>query len=184
MATEVRTLLVFKEAPDALQKLQHSKKETNRWIIAFEEKKYVLMLTHSCIWVCVCVCVLWPFISYHVSFCCFIAKWEFNIGMGDSLCLFTIQALWFPCLFFWSSPLLRVCMCKEGALSGLDIFLKKKKKNKNKKKPHKRDFLFMPVANCRADPWDSAVCFFFHLKSSCLWVFAICSRTWCQKRDF
>lgn len=30
MATEVRTLLVFKEAPDALQKLQHSKKETNR----------------------------------------------------------------------------------------------------------------------------------------------------------
>lgn len=72
--------------------------------------------------------------------------------MGDSLCLFTIQALWFPCLFFWSSPLLRVCMCKEGALSGLDIFLKKKRKTKTKKKPHKRDFLFMPVANCRADP--------------------------------
>lgn len=184
MATEVRTLLVFKEAPDALQKLQHSKKETNRWIIAFEEKKYVLMLTHSCIWVCVCVCVLWPFISYHVSFCCFIAKWEFNIGMGDSLCLFTIQALWFPCLFFWSSPLLRVCMCKEGALSGLDIFLKKKKeKQKQKKTPQTRLFVH---ASSKLQSRSLRFCcfFFFHLKSSCLWVFAICSRTWCQKRDF
>lgn len=122
------TLIMVKEAPDALQKLQHSQKETIRWITAFEEKnvKNLPMVAFEC------MCVLWPFISYHVSFCCFIAKWEFNIEMRDCPCLFTVWALWFPCLFFWSSPSVCVCacvcMCREGALDGLDFFLKKTNK--------------------------------------------------------
>lgn len=101
------TLTMVKEAPDALQKLQHSQKETIRWITAFEEKnvKNLPMVAFEC------MCVLWPFISYHVSFCCFIAKWEFNIEMRDCPCLFTVWALWFPCLFFWSSPSVCVHVC-------------------------------------------------------------------------
>lgn len=45
------------------------------------------------------------------------------------------------------------CVYVQGRCTEWSGYFSYKKKEKQKqKKPHKRDFLFMPVANCRADP--------------------------------
>lgn len=98
-----------------------------------------------------CMCVLWLFISCNTSFCCFIAKWELKTEMWDSPRLFSIWALWFPCLF-WSSPLVcvhvSVCDVQRRCIRWSGFFFFSLKKH-HKNQPNKWDFFFVVYASSK-----------------------------------